>query len=464
MIRQHKLKIGVSGIRGEVGEFLTPALAAAFAQAFGTYVGGGRVVVGRDTRPSGPMIQHAVTCGLLASGCEVVDVGILPTPTIQVYTGACRASGGIAVTASHNPPEYNALKLFNRHGVFLNIYERSELIHLYHQSQFRHAANEEMRGIAADAETPKRLHFERVLRFVDVERIRARRFRVALDAVNGAGSALSVEFLRDWLGCELHAIAVDPGRPFPREAEPRPDTLGELSALVRREGCDIGFGQDPDGDRLAVADEHGFVVDSNDVLALVADSVLRRLAGDVVVNLTSSNVIEDVGRLHGRRVLRTPVGEANVVERMRAVKAAIGGEGSNGGVIFPPVQYCRDSYTGMAFLLDLLAASGATVSGLAGGLPRYFRRSAAIALEHGLVGALLPGIEARFAAPAIDRTDGLKLMWPDAWIHVRASNTEPLLRLAVEAKTAERLEDLDGRLREFCGAIRREEAPELRDI
>lgn len=462
MIRPHKLKIGVSGIRGEVGEFLTPALAAAFAQAFGTYVGAGRVVVGRDTRPSGPMIQHAVTCGLLASGCEVVDVGILPTPTIQVYTAACRATGGIAVTASHNPPEYNALKLFNRDGLFLNVYERSELIHLYHQSQFRHAANEEMRAIVSGAETPKRLHFERVLRFVDVDRIRARKFRVALDAVNGAGSVLSVEFLRDWLGCELHAIAVDPARPFPRQAEPRPDTLGELSALVRQAGCDVGFGQDPDGDRLAVAAEDGSVLDGNDVLALVVDSVLRRMPGDVVVNLTSSAVIEDVAQAHGRRVFRTPVGEANVVERMRAVKAAIGGEGSNGGVIFPAVQYCRDSYTGMAFLLDLLAASGETVSALAGRLPRYWRRSAAIAFEHGLPGALMQTIEAAFQAPAVDHTDGLKLVWPDAWIHVRASNTEPLLRLAVEARTPGRLEDLDARLRQYCGAIQQVGSPEFR--
>jgi phosphomannomutase len=309
-MREHKLKIGVSGIRGEVGEFLTPALAAAFGQAFGTYVGAGRVVVGRDTRSSGPMIQHAVTCGLLAAGCEVVDTGVLPTPTMQVYVGAGGARGGIAITASHNPPEYNALKLFNRHGLFFNHYERSELIDLYHQSEFHHATNDRIRAVIHDLETPKRLHIERVLQFVDAERIRARRFRVALDGVNGAGSELSVEFLRDSLGCELHAIAVDPTQPFPREAEPRADTLGELSELVGRERCDIGFGQDPDGDRLALADETGRVLDNDDVLALVFDSVLRRREGDVVVNLTSSSVIDDVAGRHGRRVYRTPVGEA----------------------------------------------------------------------------------------------------------------------------------------------------------
>src|ERR1700690_702175 len=208
--REHLLKIGVSGIRGVVGEFLTPALACAFAQAFGTYVRGGRVVVGRDTRSSGEMLQHAVQCGLLAAGCEVVDVGILPTPTIQIYVGATRARGGIAITASHNPPEYNALKLFNSEGLFFNSYERGELLDLYHQSDFRRAANAEIRRATCDYASPPRMHIERVLRHVDVERIRRRRFRVALDAVNGAGSVMTPAFLCDTLGCELHAISIDP--------------------------------------------------------------------------------------------------------------------------------------------------------------------------------------------------------------------------------------------------------------
>src|SRR6476646_8540869 len=182
-MREHLLKVGVSGIRGVVGEFLTPSLACAFAQAFGAYVGAGRVVVGRDSRSSGPMLQHAVTCGLLASGCEVIDVGVMPTPTIQMYVASIHARGGIALTASHNPPEYNALKLFNSTGLFFNNYERGELLDLYHQSEFRRATNEQMRRITRDYETPPRLHVERVLRHVDAARIRARHFRVALDAV-----------------------------------------------------------------------------------------------------------------------------------------------------------------------------------------------------------------------------------------------------------------------------------------
>ena len=444
--REHLLKIGVSGIRGVVGEFLTPQLACSFAQAFGTYVGVGRVVVGRDTRSSGEMLQHAVTCGLLAAGCEVVDVGILPTPTIQVYVGSTRARGGIALTASHNPPEYNALKLFNGAGLFFNNYERGELLDLYHQSSFRRATNDEMRRAVSDYATPPRLHIERVLKHVNVERIRARRFRVALDGVNGAASVMTPRFLAETLNCELHAIWVDPSQPFPREAEPLPETLGELAGLVRRTGSEAGFGHDPDGDRLAIVDETGHVLDNDDVLALAVDAALGRLPGDVVVNLTTSRSIDDIARAHGRRVFRTPVGEANVVEMMQAVNAAIGGEGSGGGIIFPAVHLCRDSYTGMAFLLDRMAETGLTVSQLAAKLPRYHRRFGKVAFEHGRLGPLMQALEEGFPEAALDRSDGLKLMLDEGWIHVRASNTEPLLRLAAEARTEDEMERLYGRV------------------
>jgi phosphomannomutase len=441
-MREHLLKIGVSGIRGVVGDFLTPSLACSFAQAFGTFVGGGRVVLGRDTRASGEMLKHAVACGLLATGCEVVDVGIQPTPTIQVYVAATNARGGISVTASHNPPEYNAMKLFNHHGFFFNHYERRELLDIFYESEFHTATNAQMQRIAHDPETPMRLHIDRVLHHVDARRLKSRRFRVALDGVNGAGSVLSCRFLETTLGCDLRAISVDPTKPFPREAEPRPDTLGELQALVRRDKAEIGFGQDPDGDRLAVCDETGRVLDNDDVLALVVDAVLSTMPGDVVVNLTTSSAIDDIAQRHGRRVFRTPVGEANVVEMMQATKAVIGGEGSNGGIIFPAVQYCRDSYTGMAFLLDLMDRTQLPISALADRLPKYVRRFSKVAFEHGRLGPVMQELEDSFPAAQLDRTDGLKLSFDDGWIHVRASNTEPLLRLAIEAKTEARADEL----------------------
>lgn len=446
--REHLLKIGVSGIRGVVGDFLTPGLACGFAQAFGTYVGGGRVVLGRDTRASGEMLEHAVTAGLLSAGCEVVRVGVLPTPTIQMYVAATKAQGGIALTASHNPAEYNALKLFNGAGLFFNQYERAELLDLYHQSEFRQAANHELRTVTSDFTLPMKLHLDRVLKHVDAERIRRRRFRVALDGVNGAGSVMSVHFLRDILGCDLHAISVDPTQPFPRVAEPRPDTLGDLSALVCREQCDIGFGQDPDGDRLAVCDEHGVVMDNDEVLALIVDAALAAVPGDVVVNLTTSSLLGEIAARHGRRVHWTPVGEANVVETMLAVPTAIGGEGAAGGVIFPSVHLCRDSYIAMAFLLDHLARTGSSIGDLQAALPRYYRQSGKVAFAHGRLGPLMQALEAAFPDACVDRADGLKLVFPDGWIHVRASNTEPLLRIAAEAQSAERVESLFGAVKE----------------
>ena len=219
MPREHLLKIGVSGVRGVVGEFLTPSLTLSFAQAFGTYVGGGRVVVGRDTRTSGPMLQHAVHCGLLAAGCDVVDVGILPTPTMQIYVEHIRARGGIGLTASHNPPEYNALKLFNGNGQFFNHYERNELLDLYHQRDFAQAENAAIGHVRRDDATAKSIHIARVLAKVDADRIKRRKFKVALDAVNGAGSVMTPEFLTASLGCRLDAIAIDPTKVFPRIAE-----------------------------------------------------------------------------------------------------------------------------------------------------------------------------------------------------------------------------------------------------
>jgi phosphomannomutase len=392
------------------------------------------------------MLQHAVQCGLLAAGCEVIDVGVLPTPTIQIYTGATRARGGLAITASHNPLEYNALKMFNAQGLFFNHYERGELLDIYHQSAVREATNEEIRRVTADPTGPEKLHVDRVLQHVDADRIRARRFRVALDGVNGAGSRMSVRFLRDVLGCELNAISVDPEKPFPRVAEPRPDTLGALAALVRESASDIGFGQDPDGDRLAVADEHGFILDNDDVLALVIEAVLERNPGPVVVNLTTSAVVDDIAHRYGVEVHRTPVGEANVVDTMQSVKAVIGGEGNNGGIIFPAVHYCRDSYTGMAFLLDHLARTSARVSELHGRLPRYYRKLGQVAFEHGRLGSLMQALEDAFPAAIKDRSDGLKLILAEGWIHVRASNTEPILRLAAEAKSQEHLKELYGTL------------------
>jgi phosphomannomutase len=449
--REHLLKIGVSGVRGVVGEFFTPSIASAFAQAFGSYVGRGRVVLGRDTRASGAMLTHAVTCGLLASGCDVVQLGVIPTPSLQVYVAATQARGGLAITASHNPAEYNAVKLFNSLGLFFNTYERSELLDLYHQRSFVEATNAEIGEVTIERGDATRFHLDRVLAQIDLPRVRMRNFRVALDGVNGAGSVVSPAFLRTDLQCVLHAMSIDPAKPFPRVPEPRRDTLGKLAELVADTRAEIGFAQDPDGDRLAVVDERGRVLDNDDVLALAVDAVLRRTPGDVVVNLTTSSVIDDVARAHGRRVHRTAVGEANVVEMMQAIDAAIGGEGSNGGIIVPVVHLCRDSYVGMALLLDRMAETGKSISALAGALPRYARRLGTVPFEHGRLGQMMQALEEAFPASTADRTDGLKIAFAQGWVHVRASNTEPIMRLAVETRTQTETDAIYRRVLQLLG-------------
>jgi phosphomannomutase len=440
--REHLLKVGVSGIRGVVGEFLTPSLACALGHAFGTYVGRGPVVVGRDTRRTGPMLQSAVHCGLLAAGCQVIDIGIAPTPTIQIYTQSIRARGGIAITASHNTAEYNALKLFNAAGLFFNNYERSELIDLWHQSDFYQATNREIQTVTQHLGRAPAIHMDRVLKHVDIEGIRSRRFRVAVDGVNGASSLMTPEFLSGRLNCELHPINCDPTQPFPRDPEPRPEVLGDLTRLVCETGAEVGFAHDPDGDRLAVVDETGRVLDNDDVLVMAVRAALEREPGPVVVNLTTTAAIDDVARQFGVPVYRTPVGEANVVEGIASARARIGGEGTGGGVIFPAVHLCRDSYTAMAFLLQSLLTKGCSMSQLADSLPRYFRHLGKVTYRHGTLGPLMQRLEQRFPDAEIDRTDGLKLVWPDRWIHVRSSNTEPLLRLAAEAKDEQVANDL----------------------
>ena len=318
------------------------------------------------------------------------------------------------------------------------------MLDLFHQSDFAEAGNEEILGLTVDEATPWKRHIDRVVKHVDVERIRARRFRVALDGVNGAGSRMSVWFLSEVLGCELHAIHVDPTKTFPREAEPKPETLGELRELVKACACNVGFGQDPDGDRLAACDEHGEMLDNDDMLALAVEAALARKSGDVVVNLTTSSVIDEVAARFGSRVYRTAVGEANVVERMLAVRAVIGGEGSSGGVIFAGTHLCRDSYTAMALLLDRMASSGQTLGELSHALPRFHRRGGKVQFAHGKLGGLMLAMEKAHPGAQLERTDGLKLSLPDGWIHLRSSNTEPLLRVAVESKNeavADRLFD-----------------------
>ena len=329
-----RLKISVSGVRGVVGETLTPRLLARFAQAFGTYVGQGKVLVGRDTRPSGQMVTDAVFAGLLATGCTPVDVGVAPIPAIQ-YRLSRREDvrGGIAVTASHNPAEWNALKLLSHAGLFLNTMQANELLDIYNQGAFSLVSGEEVPSPDAFDEEAVEAHLDAVLEQVDVRAIRAAKLRVAVDCVNGAGAVATPTLLRR-LGCQVSPLGCSPSGLFHRPPEPLPEHLGALRRLVTEREVPVGFAQDADADRLAVVDSAGRALSGDVMLALLVDMVLRRGRGPVVVNLSTSSLIDVVAARHGAEVIRSPVGEANVVEAMLEHDAVVGGEGS-GGLIYP---------------------------------------------------------------------------------------------------------------------------------
>ncbi len=427
------LKISISGVRGVVGDSLTPTLLARFAQAFGTYAGSGTVVVGRDTRTSGEMVRQAVFSGLLSSGCRVVDLDVVPVPTVQLAVRHRRAQGGIAITASHNPAEWNALKFIGPDGLFLGPGPARELLDIYHQGEYVKVAGSGMRSVERMTNAPD-LHQQAILDAVGPLPARERRLRVALDSCNGAGSLVTPRLL-EALGAEVVTINVTPNGLFPRPAEPLPENLGALCQAVRAHQCDVGFAQDMDADRLAVVDERGEAIGEELTLVLASWFVLSRTPGPVVANLSTTSALDAVAARFGCAVGRSKIGEANVTERMRADHAVIGGEG-NGGVIYPRINFGRDSLTGMALILHLLAGTGRTVSALVADLPPFRMVKDKITCPSNRIPDVLRMVKREFDGHRLDTRDGVKVILEDGrWFLVRGSNTEPIVRVVAEAAT-----------------------------
>ncbi len=432
------LMISVSGMRGLVGADLTPELVARHAAAMGAWAraaGKPLVVLGRDARTSGAMFAHAATAGLLSVGVDVVDVGIAPTPTVQMAVEHHRAGGGLIITASHNPIEWNALKFVGPDGVFLDAASGGQVRALAEAGPPR-GGWDGLGSVRYDHDAIDR-HLDAILELphLEVSQIRQRQFRVALDCVRGAGGTIMPQLLAR-LGCRMEGIHLQVDGRFPREPEPIPAHLGELGELVRRSGADIGFAVDPDVDRLAVVDEAGTAIGEDYTLALAVRSVLRRWQPHdhqpvVVANLSTSRVVEDAAREGGARFVRAPVGEANVARSIRDEGALIGGEG-NGGVILPALHTGRDAPLGVALILQYLADLGTPVSQMVAAAPRY-----RIVKDKAPRGADLPAIYAalrrRFPDATVDDRDGLHLAWADRWVHVRPSGTEPIIRFIAEA-------------------------------
>jgi phosphomannomutase len=433
------LKISISGVRGVVGDSLTPALLTRFAQAFGTYIGGGRIVIGRDTRSSGEMVCRAVTAGLLSSGCRLVDLGVCPTPTVQLLVRRWGARGGVAITASHNPPEWNALKFIGSDGLFLGGASGRELLDIYHQGEYTKVDGSGMRDVESRADAGE-IHVAAVLDALGALPSGARRLRVAIDACNGAGSVVGPRLLQA-LGVDVVPLNVTPDGRFPRPAEPTPEALKDLSEAVRAHGCDVGFAQDMDADRLAVVSERGDAIGEDLTLILAIQQVLATTPGPVVTNIATTHAVDAVAATFGCTVTRSPVGEANVTDAMRRAGAVVGGEG-NGGVIYPRVNFARDSLVGMGLVLHRLASTGQTVSSLVAQLPPRHMVKRQLACPSHRVTEAVRRARAAYARYPADGRDGLKVSTPEGWFLLRGSNTEPVLRLVVEAESqaaAERL-------------------------
>ena len=427
------LIVSVSGIRGVVGRSLTPAAALAFASALGAHVRGGAVVVGRDGRPSGDMLRQAILAGLTAAGCEVHDLGVAPTPTVGLAVRTLRAGGGVQITASHNPAEWNGLKLFGPDGRVLSAAEGRKIRDLFEAGVSASMPWDRI-GNVQDYWEREDVHRERVLGLVDTAAIRAAGLRAFLDANGGAGGPLGRALLKS-LEVETVCAGCVPDGVFLHEPEPTEANLRAVGPAVRAAGAAVGFALDPDADRLALLDENGRYIGEELTLALAARFRLSRERGPVVVNMSTSRVVEDVAAQFGCPFHRSAVGEANVADKMLDVGAVFGGEG-NGGVIDPRVGLVRDPFIGMGLILNLMAETGKKLSELVAELPAYHIVKDKYTVTRERLPELFAALTKRWPEAKTDRQDGLRLDWADRWLHVRPSNTEPIVRVIAEAPRA----------------------------
>jgi len=426
------LKISISGVRGVIGESLTPTLLTRFAQAFGTYIGARTIVIGRDPRTSGEMVKQAVIAGLLSSGCRILDIGMCPVPTIQLLVRHHRAHGGIAITASHNPAEWNALKFIGQGGFFLNTGQARELLDIYHQGEYTRVGGAEMREVG-EVSGATDLHVQKIIEVLGPLPTRKKKLRVVLDACNGAGSLVGPKLLAS-LVAEVFTINATPDGSFPREAEPLPENLGDLCDAVKAHRADLGFAQDMDADRLAIVSEGGVAIGEEYTLLLATLNVLSKNPGPVVANLSTTSALQKVVSQFGCSLFLSKIGEVNVTEEMQKQSAVIGGEG-NGGVIYPRLNFARDSLVGMALILHLLAETGKTITELVNSLPRFAMIKEKLACPSDKISVVLRKLRHEYGSFPMDLRDGVKVSLPNGWFLVRGSNTEPIIRVIAEAES-----------------------------
>lgn len=454
------LMVSVSGFRGKVGSCLTPELIASLSAAFGAFLraegASGPVCLGRDSRTSGRMLSDAARSGLASVGVDVLDLGIVPTPTVLLAAEEGSCAGALVVTASHNPAEWNALKFAGSDGTFLDASRMQRFQGFLETDDLRRVGWDQLGRSQEDSDAIAR-HIRRILDLpvLEVDRIRDRRFRVAIDCVRGAGS-LMLPPLLDALGCAVTGIGLEPDGHFPRDPEPTAANLTDLGVLVRESGAQLGFAVDPDVDRLSLVDEEGVPLGEDLTLALCAHAVLRRHEGPVVTNLSTSRVVEDVARAASVPLIRSPVGEVNVSRRMAEVGAVVGGEG-NGGVILPDLHLTRDAPLACALILQHLLDEGTGLRAAAARWPSYAIVKEKVGFPRERIGDVYTALSQESSGARANTEDGLRLDWDSAseWLHVRPSGTEPIVRLIAEAPTETRARDIVRRARELLHRLSR---------
>ncbi len=442
--------ISVSGLRGLVPKQFTPLVAINYVSAYASTMPEGKVILSRDGRSSGEMIALAVTSTLIGHGHEVIDIGTAATPTVGVQVRVQRAAGGIQISASHNPIEYNGLKLFGSDGRVLKKAKGDDVLKSYRAGRTRWNAVQEL-GKVRKLDDPHTAHKDKILATVNVKAIQQRKFRVLLDSNHGAGSALG-RLLLESLGCEVTVLGEQPDGQFEHVPEPIADNLGKVCEAVANGSFNVGFCQDPDADRLSIIDEKGNFVGEEMTLAFCLMQFLPKNSGIIVTNCASSSYAKFLAKKHKVAMYLSPVGEANVVEKMMEHHAVFGGEG-NGGPIDPRVGYVRDSFVGMALVLDLMASTKQPISALASQMPSLAMYKDKIQLAGSLIPKYIERLGLAIEAPNISRQDGLRWDWEDRWLLVRPSNTEPIIRLIAEAPTLEDARKLCENARRFTKGL-----------
>lgn len=426
------LIISVSGLRGIVGETLTPEVAARFVAAYASQIPPGPIVIGRDGRSSGPMLSRAIVAALTACGRDCIDADVVATPTIGVLVKQRGAAGAVQISASHNPPPYNGIKLFGDDGRVLDAVRGAKIRDAYFEDNNHYVPFDQI-GMASSEGDPHSPHLASVLATVDQIAIRAAKHRVLIDSNHGAGSLLGVRLLKE-LGCEVVAVGDTPDGAFAHVPEPTAENLVGIAERVRKENCIVGFCQDPDADRLALIDENGRYVGEEYTVALCVQHAMNSPStrGTIVINGATSSMSEQLAKAAGQTCLRSAVGEANVADMMIANEATYGGEG-NGGPIDPRVGYVRDSFVGMAQVLDLITKTGESLSQLADQIPSLHIHKAKANVSAERLPELFKKLIEKNSDASPTTGDGLRLAWDDKWLLVRGSNTEPIVRFIAEA-------------------------------